>query len=65
MDKQNRGITRRGIAAAIALPLLAQAPESKPASELESAQAQLRRTSEQLRQFRTPMLLEPGFIFKP
>jgi hypothetical protein len=66
MDKRTTGITRRWVAAAaLASPLLSQTPEAQPASELEAARAQAARNSDQLWKFRTPVLLEPSFVFRP
>ena len=65
MDKRTRGVTRRSIAAAaIGAPLLAQTPESKPPDDTQIALDRTRQTSEQLRKFRTPVLLEPAFMFR-
>ena len=67
MEHPEGGLTRRqlGGAAALALPALAQTPPAKPVGELEAARAQARQTSEQLRKFKAPMLLEPSFVFRP
>jgi hypothetical protein len=66
MDERKRGVTRRRMATvALAPALLAQAPEGKPANDLDVARAQVRENGERLRKFETPTLLEPSFTFRP
>jgi hypothetical protein len=66
MEKPKTVISRRALAAAVfAGPLLAQKPESDPVQELEAVRTQARRSSDQLRKFQTPVLLEPSFVFRP
>jgi hypothetical protein len=52
-------------AAAMAAPLLAQTPPEKPGGDADAARAQARQNLDTLRKFRTPMLVEPSFVFRP
>lgn len=59
-------VTRRQLGAAlVAAPVAAQTPPAKPVNELEAARTQARQSSEALRKFQVPQLLEPSFAFRP
>jgi len=63
----NPSISRRQLAAALAgaLPAAAQTPTAAPATELETALAQMRSNSKALSAQSVPMSTEPAFVFKP
>lgn len=69
MKRTSNALTRRDLAAAVAVVAVsaakAQTPPVTPVDELAAARAQSKQTSAALRKFSVPALLEPSFAFRP
>ena len=63
-DRLPQRLTRRSLAAVVALPLAAQ--NATPAEDdLGVSRERVKRNAEQLRKLEIPIAVEPSFVFRP